>query len=394
MDDRIDHLKALLDRLEDARARLEAAPDAATAADVLGELNEVAQEVSAEVERQRRAVADDEGDDSPARPAVSAMIATFPKHLATAFDDVPRPARPRAPRHAADVDLEPFEDALWYPLVAGGKRLRPLLSLATVEALGGDTSAALPVAAALEWVHTFSLVHDDLPAIDDDELRRGRPTTHIRYGEDAAVLVGDALLNGAYGLVLERLRCPASRRAAVLAALFAGVDGMIAGQYLDVRPPPMPDEAWLRRMSGLKTGRLIQASVGCGLALVAPPAATEAAYLAFAEELGAGLPDGRRRARRDGHRRAARQAGRLRRRARQAHVRDGARHRAGARAGRRLRAALRGAARGAAGAAGLAGRAGRAGLRARPLTVRVESRDPRAAYPVTAMRTPRPRVEI
>ena len=85
-------------------------------------------------------------------------------------------------------------------------------------------------------MHTFSLVHDDLPAIDDDELRRGRPTTHIRYGEDAAVLVGDALLNGAYGLVLERLRCPASRRAAVLAALFAGVDGMIAGP-VPRRPP-------------------------------------------------------------------------------------------------------------------------------------------------------------
>ena len=78
------------------------------------------------------------------------------------------------------------------PARAGGKRLRPLLCLATVEALGGDVDAALPAAAALEWVHTFSLVHDDLPAIDDDELRRGRPTTHVRYGEDVAVLVGDA----------------------------------------------------------------------------------------------------------------------------------------------------------------------------------------------------------
>ena len=216
------------------------------------------------------------------------MIATFPTRLATVFDDyLGLLARER--RGALALDLEPFEDAAWYPLVAGGKRLRPLLCLATVDALGGDTHAALPVAAALEWVHTFSLVHDDLPALDDDGLRRGRPTTHIRYGEDVAVLVGDSLLNGAYGLVLERLRCPASRRAAVLSALFAGVDGMIAGQYLDVRPPSTPDEAWLRRMSGLKTGRLIRASVACGLALVAPPAATEDAYLAFAEELGAGF---------------------------------------------------------------------------------------------------------
>ena len=216
------------------------------------------------------------------------MIATFPKHLATAFDEyLGLLARER--RGTLPVDLEPFEDAVWYPLVAGGKRLRPLLALSTIEALGGDTRAALPVAAALEWVHTFSLVHDDLPAIDDDQLRRGRPTTHVRYGEDAAVLVGDALLNGAYGLVLDRLRCPASRRAAVLAALHAGVEGMIAGQYLDVRPPAAPDEAWLRRMSGLKTGRLILASVATGLALVAPPAATEEAYLAFADELGTGF---------------------------------------------------------------------------------------------------------
>jgi geranylgeranyl diphosphate synthase type II len=216
------------------------------------------------------------------------MIATYPKHLATLFDEyLGSLARDR--RATLELDLEAFEDALWYPLVAGGKRLRPLLCLATIEALDGDTSAALPVGVALEWVHTFSLVHDDLPAIDDDELRRGRPTTHVRYGEDAAVLVGDALLNGAYGLVLDRLRCPASRRAAVLAALFTGVDGMIAGQYLDVRPPPTPDEAWLRRMCGLKTGRLIRASVACGLALVAPPLATEQAYLAFAAELGLGF---------------------------------------------------------------------------------------------------------
>jgi geranylgeranyl diphosphate synthase type II len=216
------------------------------------------------------------------------MIATFPKHLATSFDDfLALLARER--RATLPLDLEPWEDAVWYPLVAGGKRLRPLLCLATVEALGGDVATALPVAAALEWVHTFSLVHDDLPAIDDDDLRRGRPTTHIRYGEDAAVLVGDALLNGAYGLVLRRLRCPASRRAAVLTALFGGVDGMIAGQYLDVRPPDEPDEAWLRRMCGLKTGCLIEASVASGLALSSPPAATERAYLAFAAELGLGF---------------------------------------------------------------------------------------------------------
>jgi geranylgeranyl diphosphate synthase type II len=212
----------------------------------------------------------------------------FPDHLQAAFDEYL--AMLRAELDAGTPgDLAPFAEASWYPLGAGGKRLRPLLALATVEALGGDVHAALPAAAALEWVHTFSLVHDDLPAMDDDDLRRGRPTTHVAYGEDVAVLVGDGLLNGAYGLVVGRLRCPASRRAAVLAALVDGVDGMIAGQYLDVRPPAVPDEIWLRRMCALKTGRLIRASVAVGLALQAPPAATESAYLGFADELGLGF---------------------------------------------------------------------------------------------------------
>jgi geranylgeranyl diphosphate synthase, type II len=210
----------------------------------------------------------------------------FPDHLQAAFDEYL--ARLWAELDAGTPpDLKPFAEASWYPLGAGGKRLRPLLALATVESLGGDVAAALPAAAALEWVHTFSLVHDDLPAMDDDDLRRGRPTTHVAYGEDVAVLVGDGLLNAAYGLVVGRLRCPASRRAAVLSILVDGVDGMIAGQYLDVRPPAVPEEVWLRRMCALKTGRLIRASVAVGLALQAPPAATE--YLAFADELGLGF---------------------------------------------------------------------------------------------------------
>ena len=212
----------------------------------------------------------------------------FPDHLAAAFDDELAALR-RTSATATPDDLAPFAEASWYPVGAGGKRLRPLLVLATVEALGGDVAAALPAAVALEWIHTFSLVHDDLPALDDDDLRRGRPTTHLAYGEDVAILVGDGLLNGAYGHVVSRLRCPASRRAAVLAVLVEGVEEMIAGQYLDVRPPDVPDEAWLRRMCSLKTGALIRASVATGLALEAPPAATEAAYLAFGNELGLGF---------------------------------------------------------------------------------------------------------
>ena len=179
--------------------------------------------------------------------------------------------------------------AVRYPLEAGGKRLRPTLLLATVDALGGRVEDAVPAAVALEWVHTFSLVHDDLPALDDDALRRGRPTTHIVYGEDVAVLVGDALLNGAYRLLLRELRCPASRRALVLGALVEGVDGMIEGQHRDVRPPSEPDEAWLRGMCGLKTGALLRAAVAMGVELVGPAPSWSAAYLAVADELGVGF---------------------------------------------------------------------------------------------------------
>jgi geranylgeranyl diphosphate synthase type II len=186
-------------------------------------------------------------------------------------------------------DRSAFDRAWTYPLEAGGKRLRPVLVLATVEALGGDPRQALPTAAALEWIHTFSLVHDDLPAMDDDVLRRGRPTTHVAFGEDVAVLVGDMLLTGAIRLVAERQRGPATRRLAALAALAEGCEDMIRGQYLDVRPPEAPDEAWLARMCALKSGSLIRAAVAAGLALAAADDDVSRAYVAFAEELGLGF---------------------------------------------------------------------------------------------------------
>jgi geranylgeranyl diphosphate synthase type II len=186
-------------------------------------------------------------------------------------------------------DLEPFDRALRHPLEAGGKRLRPVLLLATVEAVGGDAEAALPTAAALEYVHTFSLVHDDLPALDDDDLRRGRPTTHVAFGEDVAILVGDALLNCAYRLVLERQAGEAERRLAALGVLSRAVDGMIRGQYLDLRAEAAVDEALLRRVSGLKTGCLIEASIGCALALEGVDGGEAEPYARLAAELGYGF---------------------------------------------------------------------------------------------------------
>ena len=163
-----------------------------------------------------------------------------------------------------------------------------MLCLATGQALGVDPLELLPTALALELVHTFSLVHDDLPAMDDDHLRRGLPTTHVRYGEDVAILVGDALLAAAFQLVAERQTGPAERRLAVLSLLAraTGSGGMIGGQYLDVRAPGVVDEQALERLHRLKTGALLEASVGCAVRLAAPEPDVAGALAGFAGELG------------------------------------------------------------------------------------------------------------
>jgi geranylgeranyl diphosphate synthase type II len=186
-------------------------------------------------------------------------------------------------------DLAPFAEALRYPVAAGGKRLRPTLLLATVEALGGDLDDALPAACAIELIHTFSLVHDDLPALDDDDLRRGRPTTHRVYGEDVAVLVGDGLFALAFRLVLERGAAVPERRLTAAAELARATDGMVRGQYLDLHPDGEPDEAALRRMCGLKTGCLIGAAVRMGAALASADENARRAYDALADEIGVGF---------------------------------------------------------------------------------------------------------
>ena len=163
--------------------------------------------------------------------------------------------------------------------------MRPRLCLATVRAAGGDPERALPAAAALEMIHAFSLVHDDLPALDDDTERRGRPTSHVRYGEAVAILAGDALLNAAYRHVLEHLDAPPDVRLAVLAELSAGVTGMIDGQYLDVTSQA-PTHEELVRLHRLKTGALIEAAVGCGLVVAGLDADAQQPFRALAAELG------------------------------------------------------------------------------------------------------------
>jgi geranylgeranyl diphosphate synthase type II len=180
-----------------------------------------------------------------------------------------------------------LEEALRYSLLAGGKRIRPVLTLATARALDRDPRELLPAAGAVELIHTYSLIHDDLPAMDDDDLRRGRPTCHIAYGENVAILAGDGLLAEAYRLVLERQEGDPARVLAAVRELSRaiGVGGMVGGQYIDVAAPGLDDDG-LRRMHELKTGRLITASVTIAPLLLAATDDVTDALRAFARELG------------------------------------------------------------------------------------------------------------
>ena len=180
--------------------------------------------------------------------------------------------------------VEGLEEAMRYSLLAGGKRIRPVLALATASDTGHDPETVLPLAAAIELIHTYSLIHDDLPAMDDDDLRRGKPTNHKRFGEDVAILAGDALYAEAFRLVTcDQAGEPAHVLAAVAELAGAtGVDGMVGGQYLDVQG--LTED--IRHLHALKTGRLIGASVECVLLCTGAPQPTTTLFRAFAAELG------------------------------------------------------------------------------------------------------------
>src|SRR5918911_1792045 len=176
---------------------------------------------------------------------------------------------------ALTPELHAQGDSVRYALV-GGKRVRGVICLATAEAAGADGDRALPAAAALELVHAFSLVHDDLPALDDDAERRGRPSTWAQFGEAIAVLAGDALLAEAFRLALS-YPFPEAGRELAQATL-----GMIGGQYLDITETA-PDEATLHK---LKTGRLFAASVGTALWVAEVPERDQRPWRSFGDELG------------------------------------------------------------------------------------------------------------
>jgi len=167
---------------------------------------------------------------------------------------------------------ESLREAMRYSLLAGGKRLRPILCLAACELAGGDGSLAMPTAVALEMVHTMSLIHDDLPAMDNDDLRRGRPTNHKVYGEAKAILAGDALLTRAFEMVaLRSPGVPPERLLAVVGelSLAAGAPGLVGGQVVDLESEAKQvDLDTLEYIHLHKTGALLRACVVSG-ALIA-----------------------------------------------------------------------------------------------------------------------------
>ncbi len=192
-------------------------------------------------------------------------------------------------RFSADGRTAGLDEAMRYSLLAGGKRVRPVLALASAKAVGFEPTSVLPAAAAIELIHTYSLIHDDLPAMDDDELRRGRPTSHVKFGEDVAILAGDGLFAEAVRLFAERQEGERERVLAALAELAGatGVGGMVGGQYVDViAERATAGEEGLRHMHSLKTGRLIAASVAIPLLLAGTSEDATIPYRRFAQELG------------------------------------------------------------------------------------------------------------
>ena len=159
-------------------------------------------------------------------------------------------------------------DSMAYSLFSGGKRLRPLLLLGSFLAFSQDKEKAFPFAMALEMIHTYSLIHDDLPAMDNDALRRGKPTNHIIFGDGMATLSGDGLLNLAYEVILNNIKDKTTLKAGRMIARSAGVFGMVGGQGLDLLNEDKPlSEDELNEINKLKTGALISCAMYSGAVL-------------------------------------------------------------------------------------------------------------------------------
>ncbi len=214
---------------------------------------------------------------------VAPVRAAYPEHLR---EEVERQLETM--RFSEAALTAGLEEAMRYSLLASGKRIRPVLALATAQAVGLSRERAMPLAVSLELIHTYSLIHDDLPAMDDDELRRGRPTCHVAFGEDVAILAGDGLYAEAFHHLLASASSPPQLvlKAALELARATGVNGMVGGQYADVSGSAPAGPEGLRRLHELKTGRLIAASVVCALSLADVHGPATIAFQRFAAELG------------------------------------------------------------------------------------------------------------
>lgn len=202
------------------------------------------------------------------------------------------------PRPGELARPEPLMSAMRHGALGGGKRLRPFLTVETARLLGGEGDRALRAGAAVELVHCYSLVHDDLPAMDDDDLRRGRPTVHKAYDEATAILAGDSLLTLAFEVMADAATHPAGEVRAALVLTLArasGLGGMAGGQMLDLAAegrfdggvPRQLSEGDIRLLQAMKTGALLAASVEIGALIGAADAVQMAALLAYGRALGA-----------------------------------------------------------------------------------------------------------
>ncbi len=228
-------------------------------------------------------------------PVVDVDLPTYLLTRGRLVDDALEHCLPPEDFHPAII-----HEAMRYCIFAGGKRLRPILVLAGAEACGGNLQVAMPVACAVELIHTYSLIHDDLPAMDDSDTRRGRPTCHVVFGEAIAVLAGDALHALAFNLIAQAATSTSPERALGVSREIAaaiGTEGMVGGQVLDLlgegRPlrkgqpatPPPPTQA-VREIHLRKTAALIRASIRSGALLAGVDPTTLAALTQYGEQVG------------------------------------------------------------------------------------------------------------
>lgn len=187
-----------------------------------------------------------------------------------------------------DETAPQLTDSMKYTLLSGGKRIRPILSLLTAELLGGNYEAALEAGSALEMIHSYSLIHDDLPAMDDDELRRGKKTNHLVFGEAAAILAGDALLTYAFEILSELDLAPAAKIKIISnTAKYSGQQGMVGGQVLDLEGEKKElNLKEMKKVHRAKTGALIKAAVLNGVYCSDYSQKEAKALLAYAENIG------------------------------------------------------------------------------------------------------------